>query len=210
MRGVLQTTLVALAGILVSGTASADVFSFDTQNTADLCNGSCGTVTVTFNSGIIHFDINVAPYTLFGKGNGAFGFNVVGDNDADVQISNIVNGALYGFSGKDGNVSGFGTYEFLIDGPPASKGAGTLSFDVSRPADPFTGLSDVYQASVGGKSAPGGGYFVAHVRNAMSRTAVTGFAQTGGGPAPIPEPASILLLGTIAGGLSLLRRRRTA
>jgi hypothetical protein len=199
------------AATLLTPIASADVFDLSHTNLVGLCGASCGTVTVTFSGGTIHFAIDVSPNTVFGQG-GAFGFNVAGGlDDSGVQITNIQSGA-FSYTGDSGNLDGLGSYEFLITGPNAP-GQTTLSFDVSRTGTAFTGLSDVYQASSGGNSAPGGGFFAAHIAN--QGNTVTGFAQTGTTPRPpqgqVPEPSSVVLLGTsFAAVAHLIRKRITA
>jgi len=153
----------------------------------------------------------VAPNSIFGQGGGAFGFNVVGSNTT-VAITNVA-GSDFGFTGQAGNMDGMGSYEFIIDGP-ANKDNTTLSFDVTRsaPGAAFTGVGDVYQASEGGNSAPGGGFFAAHI--ASVGNVVTGFAQTGTTPRPpqgnAPEPSSVVLLGTSFAAVAYLLRARFA
>jgi hypothetical protein len=189
--------LVALVGLQ---TASADVFNIDRDNGTGLCSvaASCGTVTVTGTS-TLHVVISMnSPFGVFSN-NDAFGFNVVGAT-AGVAMSNFSNANFNG-SGGSGNEDGWGSFTFRVDGPGGSGAGSSLSFDVTRTGTPFTAPSDIEAGATGGN---GFTVFGLHVRNNTS--GVTGFA--GLDLSAVPEPGSILLLGTILLGVTFASRKR--
>jgi hypothetical protein len=185
--------------------ASADVFNINADNGAPGCTSvnSCGTVTVTFSAGVVHVAIATnSPYGVFGN-NDTFGFNVVGTTTG-VTMSNFSNG-LFNGNGGSGNEDGWGSFAFRVDGPGGSSAVSSLSFDVTRTGDPFTSTADI-EAGQSGSNAPGFTVFALHVRDNTSGN--TGFAGVGQATPQVPEPASLMLMGSGLGLLATRFRRR--
>ena len=144
-------------------------------------------------------------YQLFGNGNGngAFGFNIVG-SVAGLAVSNLSSedgaGALSGFSfdPAGGNFDGFGGFELALQAGPASQAHDFVTFTVSRTGG-FSTANDLYEGNDDGH------HFAVHV--APTNGNPTGFATDGPGQ-PVPEPMSMLLLGTGLLGVGGVVRRR--
>ena len=156
-------------------------------NTASLCNaghidllltGGEIQVTVTMNSG----------FGLFGNGNGngAIGWNGTGLSGTD----DISNGSLSQIT-PSGSFGPFGSFAFSLTGLPASGNISTLTFDITCTG----GCTSVTQVSS----------FSVHVIN--QSTGLTGFDATTGTP-QVPEPSTLLLLGSGLLGLGAVTRRR--
>ena len=141
-----------------------------------------------------------SPFGIFGN-NDAFGFNVVGGTSG-VTLSNFSNASFDGTGGA-GNEDGWGAFTFRVSGPGGSGAVSTLSFDVTRTGNPFTSPSDIEAGATGGN---GFTVFGLHVRN--DDTGLTGYAGVSRDRSSVPEPASMLLLGTAMAGLAVFRRRR--
>jgi hypothetical protein len=184
--------MLPLAVSISLQSASADVFTIDRDNSAgSLCSvaSPCGTVTVTGTS-TLHVVISMnSPFGVFGN-NDTFGFNVNGPTSG-VSMSNFSNSNFDG-SGGSGNEDGWGTFNFRVDGPGGSGAVSTLSFDVTRTGTPFTGPSDI---EAGGSGGTGSTIFALHVRNNSS--GLTGYAGVDAMVSAVPEPGSVLLLGTV-------------
>lgn len=206
MTGKCKFLVLMLFCLMMIPFASADVFNITADNLAGgLCTvGSpCGTVTVTFAGGTEHVVISMnSPFGVFGN-NDTFGFNVVGTTTG-VAMSNFSDANFNG-NGGSGNEDGWGSFTFRVDGPGGSGAVSSLSFDVTRTGNPFTATSDI-EAGASGSNVPPFTTFALHVRNNTS--GLTGYAGVTPGRDQVPEPASLMLVGSGLGLVTTRFRRR--
>jgi PEP-CTERM motif-containing protein len=162
--------------------------------------GPYATVTYTLNGNVIDVNVQMAlGFTAFGDGNGnngIFGFNVVGST-AGLSVTNLPAGFSANLGG--GQMDGFGNFEVTLSCCNPQNGVTSFSFTVSRTGG-FSSASDLFEAS------SSGAHFAVHV--APSDGSPTGFAGDAGTPSEVPEPTSMLLLGTGLVTLAAGLRRR--
>lgn len=199
MRHLSLVCLIVL-GAAVPRPAAAATILFDVCSEGSLCN--ILTATTTLNGSAIDVAVT-APggYGLFGASgaNRALGFNVVG-SEAGLTVSNLTSG--FSLAGTDMNVDGMGLFEYVLNGPSTGSASFLpLTFTVSRTAGFLSDL-DLFEVNSAGY------IFAAHIRN--ESTGLTGFTAATGIPVntPVPEPASMLLLGTGLAAVAAHRRRR--
>ncbi len=210
----------ALIAVMLLFAAGSFATSFDL--TIDKCTGGCGTppfgtVTLTdVGANQVQVQVDLAdPNEFVATGfPGSFGFNIDGaptisvsfvnppSNPSDWSLVSTQSGAL--------QFDGFGNFMYAIFCDSCGKGAsnpnpGPLEFIVTAPgltASSFEVLSGV---------PPGDTqvFFVADIIGATGLTGPVGGGESGGGPG-VPEPTSLLLLGSglVALALAASRRKR--
>jgi hypothetical protein len=199
----------AMAIITAPSNASASTITY--YLTQDGCTGGCGTGpygTIVLNDALagepadtVDILLTLTPGEWFaGSGAGdALEFNIAG-NPA-ISITDITSGFSVGPAPD--TASAFGTFGYSVtctacQGGQAGNPAGPLTFDVT-----LTGIT--LQSFV---ANAGGFYFASDIVGTSGNSG--NVASNGTTPAPVPEPASLVLLGSGLAFVSIKLRRKTA
>jgi hypothetical protein len=200
----------------------ADEFSYTL--TVDNCSGGCGTNpfgTVDVKAiglgaggaGEVQVTVSLLNSDKFVSTGfpGSFGFDLVSPFNGPITLSNFSTGftATSPQSPGSNHFDGFGNFEYFVTCTSCGSGGsnpnpGPLIFDVTEPNLLAADLAQLSSNPPGSSEA----YFVADILGTNGHTGPVG-AETPGTPVgSVPEPTSIILLGTVVVSILYIFRRR--
>ena len=201
---------LAMFAVVAFGSATwarADTVTFDLNQGSTLPNQVYGSITLTLNAGNIDVSINLlSGNRIVNTGfDASIAFNYIGTGQ--IGVTGLPGTYTLVNSGNPSNIDmdGFGRFEYGILFNAQGGGAGTdsvLTFTVTRTGG-FNSVFDLMQLSSnppGSKQSPWAVDIICD-----SCQGATGVVGTTG---PVPEPTSMLLLGTGLVGIAAGIRKR--
>jgi hypothetical protein len=197
----LSLAMFAVVALGSAAAANADQVIINTPNPGlGATPGPYATVTYVLNGSNIDDTVQMFPgFEAFGTGNGnngIFGFNIVG-SQTGLSVTNMPPGFTANLGG--GQMDGFGNFDITLSCCNPANAVTSFSFTVSRTGG-FSSASDLFEAN------SAGAHFAIHI--APTNGNPTGFAADSGVSNEVPEPASMILLGTGLATLAAGLRKR--